>query len=254
MSQVTTKSRIALISGANQGIGQAVATSLAKEHGFTVIIGSRNLSTGQAVADKLRAAGHAATAVQLDVTSDASIAAAVATIDASFGRLDVLVNNAGVNLDEGANTFRPQPKLAPRELFERTFGTNVIGTACLTEALLPLLRRSEQGGPRIVFVSSSMGSFSHATDRNSPIWKIDYKAYDSSKAAVNMLAVNYARILEPVGGSVNAACPGLVSTNLVGFTEAGAPVELGARRIVELATMEDPPNGTYSDKDGPIAW
>ena len=253
MSQETTKPRIAFISGANQGIGRAVATSLAKEHGFTVIIGSRDLSAGQAVADELQAAGCTATAVQLDVTSDESIAAAAAAVDASFGRLDVLVNNAGINLDEGANVFTVRPKLAPRELFERTFATNVIGAACLTEALLPLLRRNEQG-PRVVFVSSRMGAFGYATDRSTASWPLDYKAYDSSKAALNMLAVNYARILEAVGGSANAACPGLVSTNLIGFHANGAPVEVGAQRIVELATMRDPPNGTFSDKDGPIAW
>lgn len=256
MSHNTTKPTIAFITGANQGIGRAVATRLAKELGFTVIIGSRNLSAGQAVADELQDAGCTAAAIQLDLTSDASIAAAASTIANEFGRLDVLVNNAGILLDEGGNVFKPQPKLSTRELFEQTFGTNVVGTACLTEALLPLLRKATRPpGPRIVFVSSRMGAFGFATDRTTPVWPLDYKAYDASKAAVNILSVNYARILQEVGGTANAVCPGLVSTGFIGYHSSGTSVEVGAQRIVELATGgEDGPNGTFSDKDGPLGW
>ena len=260
MTQSTTQARVAFISGANQGIGRAVAVRLAKEYGFAVIIGSRNLSAGQAVADELRAAGHTATAVQLDVTSDESIAAAVAAVETGYGRLDVLINNAGICLDKGAAVFKgEQSELPTRELFERTFNTNVFGVACLTEALLSLLKRqptteASPAPPRVIFVSTRMGAFSYATDRTTTSWALDYKAYESSKAALNMLAVHYARILEEMGGCANAVCPGLVSTNLIGFHAAGAPVEVGTQRIVELATMEKPPNGTFSEKDGPVGW
>ncbi|KAK6070084.1 short-chain dehydrogenase [Seiridium cupressi] len=256
MSQSNSNTTIALITGANQGIGRAAATRLAKEHGFTVIMGSRNLSAGQEVADELQAAGCKASAVQLDISSDTSIAAAVETITERFGRVDVLINNAGILLDEGGNVFKAQTKLGTRDLFERTFGTNVIGTACVTEALLPLLRKAKQPpGPRIIFVSSRMGAFGFSSDRTTQAWPLDYKAYDASKAAVNMLAVNYARILEEIGGTANAVCPGLVSTSLIGYHSAGVPAEVGAQRIVELARGgEGGPNGTFSDKDGPLEW
>jgi NAD(P)-dependent dehydrogenase (short-subunit alcohol dehydrogenase family) len=245
------KSTIALITGGNQGIGRAVATSLAKDHGCHVIIGSRKLAAGEAVAVELQAAGHAASAVQLDVNSDSSIALAVSTITEKFGQLDVLVNNAGIILDKAS--FVEVPDLSTRELFEKTFQTNVFGAACLTEALLPLLRKSSS--PRVVFVSSIMGSLQMSTNPSVPWYQRDYKAYDASKAAANILAVNYARILADVGGKVNAACPGLVSTSMTGHNPMGTSTEVGAQRIVELATLEsDGPTATFSNRDGPLPW
>lgn len=199
-------STITLISGANQGIGLAVATRLAKEHKHRVIVGSRSAAEGAEIASSLEAEGYTASSVQLDLSSDSSIAAAVKTIEDTYGRLDVLVNNAAVLLD-GKKLDQ-----SPRDLFTQTMTTNVIGTACLTEAFLPLLRKSEL--PRVIFVSSQMGSLHQATVRDTPFFAVDFKSYDASKAAVNMLALNYARILEDVGGRVNAACPGLVSTNM----------------------------------------
>ena len=244
---------IALVTGANQGIGRAVATSLAKDHGFHVVVGARRLEAGEAVAAELRAAGCAASAAQLDLTSDASIAAAAAGVGDAFGRLDVLVHNAGVLLDSDS-PFRQNPALPTRELFERTFQANVFGAACLTEALLPLLRRAA-AAPRVVFVSSVMGSLAVATDTGTPMYGIDYKAYDASKTALNMLMLNYARILADVGGRVNAACPGLVSTSMLGFSPQGVAPEVGARRVVELATLgPDGPSGTFSNSDGPLPW
>lgn len=109
--------------------------------------------------------------------------------------------------------------------------------------------------PRVVFVSSRMGSLTQATIRDTMFFATDYKAYDASKAAVNMLALNYARILEDVGARVNVACPGLVRTELTGNTEYGATTDVGARRIVELALLDgNGPTATFSDRDGEIAW
>jgi len=196
-------STITLVTGANQGIGLAVATALAKRHGHHVLIGSRNKAAGEKIAASLREEGHAATGVQLDLNDDNSIAEATETIRKDFGRLDVLVNNAGILIDgkdKGQST---------RDLFTQTISTNVIGTACLTEALVPLLKAALK--PRVIFVSSRMGSLEQATDKNTMFYAADYKAYDASKAAVNMLALNYARILEDAGGRSNAVCPGLVS-------------------------------------------
>ena len=175
-------STIALVTGANKGIGRQIAIQLARDHGFTVIIGSRQISAGEVLASELQSQGHQATTVQLDLSSDVSIANAVKTIDQQYGRLDVLINNAGIFLDADV------PKLPTRELYHRTFDTNITGTACLTEALVPLLRKAH-GPPRIVFVSSGMASLANTTNKDLPWYNLDCISYDCSKAALNMLAL-----------------------------------------------------------------
>jgi NAD(P)-dependent dehydrogenase (short-subunit alcohol dehydrogenase family) len=149
----SAKQTVALISGANTGIGLATAIQLAQGHRYHVVIGSRNAVAGQEAAASLVAKGLSVSSVQLDISSDESIATAVSSIDREFGALDVLINNAGVVLDYNG--------LSPLELFTQTLSTNVTGTDCLTEACLPLLRKSKL--PRVVFVSSLMGSVSWFT-------------------------------------------------------------------------------------------
>ncbi len=247
------KKTTAFISGANTGIGLAVATQLAKDHGYHVIIGSRKAAAGEEAATTLVAAGHSASSVQLDVSSDESIAAAASWVEREFGVLDVLINNAGVLLDYVPGVLEANKGLSTRELFTKTFSTNLIGVACLTEACLPLLRRSEV--PRVIFVTSRMGSLAVTTDKSTPFYATDYKAYDCSKAALNMLMLNYARILEEDGAMVNAVCPGLVKTNLTNHTQWGSSTELGAQRIVELATAtKGGPTATLSDREGSVPW
>ena len=248
-----TKQTVALISGANSGIGLAVTTLLARDHGYHVIVGSRNSAAGEEVAAALVADGFSASSVQLDVSSDESIAAAASRIEREFGVLDVLVNNAGVLLDYVPGVLDANKGLSTRELFNQTFSTNITGTACLTEACLPLLRKSEL--PRLVFVSSRMGSLSEATNKSTIYYSIDYKAYDSSKAGLNMLALNYARILEDDGALVNIVSPGLVKTKLTNEHPMGSSTELGAQRIVELATaVKGGPTATFSERGGSIPW
>ncbi|TVY47497.1 Carbonyl reductase [NADPH] [Lachnellula occidentalis] len=247
-----TDKTIVLISGANQGIGAAVATALAKEHKYHVIIGSRNIENGQKVASQLKSEGFSADSVQLDLHSDDSIAAAAAYLTKTYGHLDVLINNAAILLD-GSDKAKD---MSVRELFDVTLSTNVTGTACLTESLLPLLRQSAQR-PRLVFVSSSMGSLAHSLNPAVPWYATDYKAYDASKAGVNILTANYSRILADKEARVNSVCPGLVATNLTGYTAYGHSPEIGARRIVELATVtgkDSDVTGTFSDKDGSVPW
>ena len=247
------KKTVALISGANAGIGLAVATQLAKDHGYHVIIGSRKAAAGEEVAAALVADGHSAASVQLDVSSDESIAAATSWIEREFGVLDVLINNAGIFLDRGSRPIEGHESLPTRELFNQTFSTNLIGAACLTETCLPLLRKSAV--PRLVFVSSRMGSLSESTNKSTPYYSFDCKAYDSSKAALNMLALNYARILDGYGAMVNVACPGLVKTKMTDNSPMGSSTELGARRIVDLATAsKGGPTATFSDRDGSVPW
>jgi len=243
-----TDKTIAFISGANQGIGAASAIRLAKEHNYHVVIGSRNIEDGQKVASKLKSEGFSADSVQLDIQSDDSIAAATTYLTETYGHLDVLVNNAGVLLDLG--------NMPTRQLFDVTFSTNVTGTACLTKSLLPLLRQSAQR-PRVIFVSSRMGSLAESLNSSTAFYQADYQAYDASKAAVNVLTANYSRILADKGARVNSVCPGLVATNLTGYTSYGHSPEIGAQRIVELATLtgvDSDVTGTFSDKDGSIPW
>ncbi|KAG6362338.1 hypothetical protein INS49_010568 [Diaporthe citri] len=239
---------VALITGGNAGIGEAVVRLLAKTPNFHVIIGSRRLESGNELANSLKEQGYSVSAIQLDIASDDSIDKAIEEIANNHGKLDVLVNNAGVLLDTHQDAF-----VSTRDLFSQTFNTNVFGTAALTEAALPLLQKGNH--PRVVFVSSTMGSLAVSGDPTTFFYNVDYKAYDASKAAVNMLAVNYARILKPYGGVSNAICPGLVKTKMTGFIDAGTPVEVGAERIVQLATAAPGgPSGTFSNKDGPIPW
>ena len=244
----TLDKSIVLISGANQGIGLATATRLAREHNYHVIIGSRNLENGQKVADQLKSDGFSADTVQLDIQSDDSITAATKYLTETYGHIDVLINNAGVLLDRA--------NLPVRQLYDTTFSINVAGTACLTEALLPLLRKSTER-PRVIFVSTAMGSLNIGLDSSTPFYSTDYKAYDASKAAVNMLMINYSRILADKKALVNAVCPGLVSTNLTGYMAQGTATEIGAQRLVELATVtgkNTDVTGTFSNSDGSLPW
>jgi NAD(P)-dependent dehydrogenase (short-subunit alcohol dehydrogenase family) len=243
-----TDKTIVFISGANQGIGAAAAVRLAKEHNYHVIIGSRNLENGQKVAKQIKSEGFSADVVQLDLSSDESIAAATAYLEKTYTHLDVLVNNAGVLLDHKG--------LPIRDLYNVTFTTNVTGPAVLTNSLLPLLRRSTQR-PRVIFVTSRMGSLAESLDSTRPWYSTDYTAYDASKAAVNILTANYSRILADMEARVNSVCPGLVKTNLTGYIAYGHSPEIGAQRILEMATLtgkDSDVTGTFSDKDGSIPW
>ncbi|KAL4954359.1 hypothetical protein BDW69DRAFT_205253 [Aspergillus filifer] len=242
---------ITLITGANQGIGLATAKILASKHNHHVLIGCRNIAAGEEVASSLRSEGHTATAIQLDLSSEPSIKDAVTTIESKFGYLDVLINNAAVLLDGKTDMFT-----STWDLYTKTFTPNVIGTGTLTEFLLPLLKKAKANPPTIIFVSSIMGSISVSQDSSTFWYATDYKVYDASKAAVNMLTVNYDRVLKDVGGRVNCVCPGLVKSNLSSYTDYGTSTELGAQRIVELATVgkENAVSGTFSNREGQIAW
>jgi NAD(P)-dependent dehydrogenase (short-subunit alcohol dehydrogenase family) len=237
-----------LITGANQGIGQATAKNLASQYNYHVLIGCRRIEAGEKVASELRAAGHKATSLQLDLDSEESIKAAVDIIEKDYGYLDILMNNAAVLLDHD-NT------LSPWALYSRTFTPNVIGTATLTHLLLPLIRKAKATPPTIIFVSSGMGSLTYGFDKSVPFHQADNRAYNSSKAAVNLLVANYKRILEPKGGKVNAVSPGLVATNMTAHMNARATAEVGAASIVQLsAAGKDGESGTFTNRDGVVLW
>lgn len=238
---------LALVTGSNSGIGLAVIKELAIKHNYHVLLGVRNTKAGEEITADLRKDGYHASVVELDLASEDSVNKAVEHIEVNYGYLDVLINNAGVMLDwhQGVTTW---------DRFQKTFTTNIVGTGSLTVGLLPLLRKAKAGPPRIIFITSVMGSLEKATDTTTMYYNIDYKAYNASKAAVNMLMFNFARELDDVGGKVNSVCPGLVKTALVNYHEYGTTTEVGAERIVQLATNVSPdgPTKTISDRNGEL--
>ena len=242
----STKS-IVLISGANRGIGYEIAKKLAAEQSmYHVIIGSRSLLKGEAAARSI--ADGSSFAVQLDVTSDQSIATCAEYIRAQFGKLDVLINNAGI----GTLAVKDEPNL--RKRLSTVFDTNTAGPAMLTEACIPLLRMSDN--PRIVFISSEMGSMANTLNQNWQYFKLyDSVAYKVSKAALNMLAAVTAAKYGQLGFKVNACCPGLRKTDFTNnLASAGDPAD-GSIIAVRLAMLgKDDENGTFTNSDGLIPW
>ena len=238
--------KAALITGANKGIGKETARQLGAQ-GMTVLIGARDLGRGEEAAAELMAGGADAHAIRLDVTDAASIEAAVRQIGNEYGRLDVLVNNAGIFLDEG-----PCSTLEVDTL-RRTYETNVFGVFAVTQAFLPLLRKSEAG--RIVNMSSGLGSLAQNSDPNGKKHAgVKPLAYNSSKAALNMLTVIFAAELKDTPIKVNAAAPGYTATDL-NQHQGTRTVEQGATVGVRLATLPgDGPTGGYFDENGTVAW
>jgi NAD(P)-dependent dehydrogenase (short-subunit alcohol dehydrogenase family) len=227
---------VTLITGANKGIGFETARQL-RELGHDVWIGARDLPRGEQAAAEI-----GARAVQLDVTDDESVRAALATIEAAEGRLDVLIHNAGILL-----TGTPD---GPSAL--RSFDTNAVGVVRVTEAALPLLRRSES--PNVVTVSSSAGSFWAVTEPSRPEYGIEGLAmYSASKAAATMLTVHYAKAHPDI--RFNALEPGFTATDMTAAMGGGRPVADSARTVVRLATLgPDGPTGTFGDEAGLLRW
>ena len=205
---MSTVRKIALITGANKGIGFEIARQLGAR-GITILAGVRDQARGATAVEQLRAEGIDATDVPLDVTDQATIDAAVAWIDHTHGRLDILVNNAGISTREGST---PPSELA-LEAVRATFATNVFGVFAVTQAMLPLLRRSEAG--RIVNLASEMGSLGIASDPNSFAAHLPPTlAYNASKTALNALTVFFAKELRDTPIKVNSVSPGYVATDL----------------------------------------
>jgi NAD(P)-dependent dehydrogenase (short-subunit alcohol dehydrogenase family) len=246
---------VALVTGANQGIGLQIAKDLVA-HGFTVLVGSRNLERGETAAKEV---GPDARAIQLDVTDQNSIAAAAKRIRSELGRLDVLVNNAAISHTDKlpATSVEDYVKLTrPSNVsldeVRAVWETNVFGVLAVTQAMLPLLR--EAPGARIVNVSSGVGSLTRNSDPADPRRSIFGPTYPASKTALNAMTVAMAIELEPTGIKVNAACPGFTKTNLNNYAGTQT-VEEGAREPVRLALLgPDGPTGMFSNSEGPLPW
>lgn len=241
----TTENKIALITGANKGIGKEIARQLAAQ-GMTVLVGARDLERGEAAAAEIRAAGAQAYAVVLDVTNEISIAETARRIESEFGRLDILINNAGIALDGGPASTLDIEKL------RRTYETNVFGVVAVTQALLPLLKKSDAG--RIVNLSSGLGSLTQNSDPDYQFAAAKPLAYNSSKAALNMVTVIFAVELQDSKIKVNAADPGFTATDLNQHRGIRS-VEQGATAAVRLATLPaDGPTGGFFDENGAVPW
>ncbi len=237
--------RVAVVTGANKGIGLEIARQLARE-GVTVFLGSRDEARGRAAAEKLRADGLDVRPLPLDVTDEKSVAAAASLLEREAGRLDILVNNAGIAIDDGP------PSRVSSDVLRRTYDTNVFGLVRVTQALLPLLRRSDAG--RIVNVSSGLGSLTLNSDPSWPFASVKYLAYNTSKSAVNAITVQFAYDLRDTPIKVNAADPGYVATDM-NQHQGVRSVEQGAATPVRLALLPpDGPSGGYFNDDGPLPW
>ena len=247
---------VALVTGANQGIGLQIAKDLAAQ-GFTVLVGSRNVERGEAAAKDVGPDAHA---LQLDVTDQASVSAAAERVRNEFGRLDVLIQNAaisntrkrpGQSVEEYAKTTRPS-NVSIDEM-RAVWDTNVFGVLSVYQAMLPLLR--ETPGARIVNVSSGIGSLTTNSDPAYAYRAIFGPVYPASKTALNALTLAMALELEPEGLKVNAVSPGYTSTNLNGYAGTET-VEEGAREAVRVALQgPDSPTGTFTRWEGEtIPW
>jgi NAD(P)-dependent dehydrogenase (short-subunit alcohol dehydrogenase family) len=225
---------VTLITGANKGLGYETARQLIAQ-GHIVYMGARSPELGVAAASEL-----GGRFVQLDVTDDASVEAALAVLDEREGHLDVLVNNAGVST---ADVTGP--------VALRVFDTNAVGIIRVTQAALPLLQKS--GNPVVVNVSSALGSFWAVTNPERRQFHFPSIVYGASKAAVSMLTVQYAKTFPDI--KFNAVEPGFTATELTPFSGAGQPVEKGAEVIVRMATIgRDGPTGTFQEDDHELAW
>ncbi|MGX9142647.1 SDR family oxidoreductase [Mesorhizobium sp. 128a] len=241
-----TRSKTAVVTGANKGIGREIARRLATM-GFKVWLGARDAERGTAAAQELRAEGLDVQWLELDVTLDDSVAAAAKTVGAESPGLDVLVNNAGIAIN-----YELPPSEQHLADIRATYEVNVFGPIRVTQAFLPLLLAAPAA--RIVMVSSSTGSIGRALDSGTPNQAVNLMGYGSSKTALNAITVAFARELAPSGIKINAAAPGYTATDLNGF-KGHRTVQQAAEIVIHLATVDaDGPNAGYFNDDGPLPW
>jgi NAD(P)-dependent dehydrogenase (short-subunit alcohol dehydrogenase family) len=235
------------VTGANRGIGFAIAKGLAQE-GMTVLVGARDGGLGGAAAKELQGGGLEARFLPIDITDHESVIQAAEVIDKEFGRLDVLINNAAIKRE-----WHPSaPSELPLEVVRETFETNVFGTIQVIQAMLPLLRRS--AAPRIVNMSSGLGSLTLATTEGTKYRERPLLSYNTSKAAINSVTVQFANELRHTPIKVNAADPGYTNTAMTKSTGERS-AEQGAAVAIRLALLgDDGPTGCFFDESGEVPW
>jgi NAD(P)-dependent dehydrogenase (short-subunit alcohol dehydrogenase family) len=243
--------KIALVTGANRGIGFETARQLGQK-GIKVLLGARTEKLGKEAADKLKEEGLDVEFLLLDVSNEITHIGAAKYIEEQFGRLDILINNAGVNLEGSpGNPIKPASQ-TPLEIYRKTFEINFFNLIALTQKLLPLIRKSEAG--RIVNLSSILASSALHADPGSVIYDSKFPAYDISKAAVNSFTIHLAYELKDTPVKVNAAHPGWVKTDM-GGENAPLEVDEGAKTSVALALLGDNgPTGKYIHLGEELPW
>jgi len=250
---------LVLITGANQGLGFYAAQQLAATGEYHVLLGSRDFSKAEkaiqqlAADSSLKVNAQDLEPIQIDVTSDDSIKAAAKTVEDNHGKLDILMNNAGIAGAQAANADGTGPSL--RELYRQHYDTNVFGTAVVTDAFLPLLRKSTAPtGKRIAFTSSGLSSLEWALESPGIYSGATYPVYRSTKTALNMIMVHYARLLEEEGFVVSGSDPGYCGTNLNGYGGVKHPRE-GAKVLIRAATdVKDKVHGRVVDEENKEPW
>ena len=241
--------KVALITGANKGIGYETAKRLGKR-GMTVLVGARNEDRGREAESTLRAEGVNAVWINLDTTDQVMIDDAVRKVESTYGKLDILVNNVGVTFGDYAEISIPS--LTDVNLLKKTFDTNFFAMFAVTKAFLPLLRLSDAG--RIVNLSSGLGSLSQQSDPEHEFYHHKVFLYNASKTAVNALTVHLAYELRDTAIKVNSADPGFTATDLNGF-QGTRTVEQAATVVVRLAELpKEGPTGGFFDENGVLPW
>ncbi|HEY7392064.1 MAG TPA: SDR family oxidoreductase [Bryobacteraceae bacterium] len=242
----TNGQTIALVTGANKGIGYEIARGLAVK-GMTVLLACRDMGRAETAAERLKQEKLDAVPLLMDVSRAETIAAAAKHVEGSYGKLDVLINNAGI-----AREWQSKPSNTDLAVVREIYETNLFGPIATIQTMLPLLLRSPAG--RIVNVSSSLGSLQLTSDPASPMSQLLALGYCSSKSALNATTVQFANELKGTPIKVNAVCPGYVATDLNNHSGPRTP-EQGARIAIEMAMIgADGPTGGYFDDDGRVPW
>ena len=245
MAEGPLRERVALVTGANKGIGLEIARELAAL-GATTLVGARNAARGEEAARALAAGDLDARFIRIDVTDQATLDEGASRIERELRRLDILVNNAGIGIDNAL------PSQLEMEVLRRTYETNFFGVFAVTKTMLPLLRKSD--GARIVNISSGLGSLTQNSDPGYIYAAAKLLAYNSSKSALNALTIQFAHELRDTPIKVNSADPGWVATDLNNH-RGTRTVEQGARIAVALATLPtDGATGGFFDEDGVVPW
>jgi NAD(P)-dependent dehydrogenase (short-subunit alcohol dehydrogenase family) len=240
------RGKIALITGANKGIGYEAARQLGQE-GVTVLIGARNTDLGESAAARLRAGAADATFIELDVTKAGSVATAAETIRQRHGRLDILVNNAGI-----AQKGDGPPSVADPDAVRRVLEVNFFGVLAVTQAMLPLLRNSASG--RIVMISSGLGSLTWNADPAWPFASVKLLGYNGSKAILNMMTVQLAWELRDTPIKVNTVNPGYTATDLNENRGTQTVAEGAAETVRQALAPDNAPTGGFFQTGGVAPW
>lgn len=248
MVMLNSEQKVALITGANKGIGYEIARQLGKT-GITVLLGTRDAKRGEEAATQLKAEGIDAKVIAVDVTQNDTVVAAAKQIETDYGKLDILVNNAGIAVEDRSNLM---PSAQTVEQLKQTFDTNFFGPFFITKTFIPLLKLSKAG--RIVNISSTLGSLAQQRDYEWQFAQFKLPGYCASKAALNMLTIQFGYELKDSAIKINSADPGFTATDFNGHTGIKTAEE-GARVAVHLATLpEDGPTGLFFDDQGQVAW